>query len=163
MHKLHRLVPFNATICMPLDTTGTMSTSSSLGIVEHVGAKDTEISSKDKSTVRFDEKATDPEIVVELQDGGKRNRPLEYFRSFQDVFTMRNARETVAVLVKFGKFVGPGTIITVAYIDPDNFQTAVSSGAQFKYKLLFMVLVSNLIAIYLQVSGTNAVSRRGRF
>ncbi|PMD57066.1 natural resistance-associated macrophage protein [Hyaloscypha bicolor E] len=52
-------------------------------------------------------------------------------------------------MVKFGKFVGPGTIITVAYIDPDNFQTAVSSGAQLKYKLLFMVLISNLIAIYL--------------
>ncbi|PMD25338.1 natural resistance-associated macrophage protein [Hyaloscypha hepaticicola] len=75
---------------------------------------------------------------------------MEHFRSFQHVFTMHNAREAVAVLVKFGKFVGPGTIITVAYIDPDNFQTAVSSGAQFKYKLLFMVLVSNLIAIYLQ-------------
>ncbi|KAH8786113.1 NRAMP family [Hyaloscypha finlandica] len=55
-------------------------------------------------------------------------------------------------MVKFGKFVGPGTIITVAYIDPDNFQTAASSGAQFKYKLLFMVLISNLIAIYLQAS-----------
>lgn len=45
---------------------------------------------------------------------------------------------------------GPGTIISVAYIDPDNFQTAVSSGAQFKYKLLFMVLVSNIIAVFLQ-------------
>jgi len=139
---------------MPLNPTGTMSTLPNPGIVEHIGVKDTEIPSTDKSTVKFDEKATDTEIVVELQDGGKRNRPLDYFRSFQDVFTMHNAREAVAVLVKFGKFVGPGTIITVAYIDPDNFQTAVSSGAQFKYKLLFMVLVSNLIAIYLQVSHT---------
>jgi len=47
-----------------------------------------------------------------------------------------------------------GTIITVAYIDPDNYQTDVSSGAQFEYKLLFMMLVSNIIAIYLQVSHT---------
>ena len=131
-----------------------MSTSPNLGTVEHVGVENTEIPSKGKSTVTFDEKATDPAIVVELQDGGKRNRPLQYFRSFQDIFTMHNAREAVAVLVKFGKFMGPGTIITVAYIDPDYFQTAVSSGADFKYKLLFMVLVSNLIAIYLQVSPT---------
>lgn len=137
---------------MPLDTTGIMSTSPNPDIVEHVGSEDTEIPSKDKSKVTFDEKAADQEIVVELQDGGKRNRPLQYFRSFQDVFTMHNAREAVAILVKFGKFMDPGTIITVAYIDPDNFQTAVSSGARFKYKLLFMVLVSNLIAIYLQVS-----------
>jgi metal iron transporter len=55
-------------------------------------------------------------------------------------------------MVKFGKFMGPGTIISVAYIDPDNYQTAVSAGAEFQYKLLFMILLSNLIAIYLQVS-----------
>jgi metal iron transporter len=60
------------------------------------------------------------------------------------------------VLVKFGKFTGPGAIISVAYVDPDNFQTAVSSGVEFEYKLLFMVLVSNLIAIYLQVCAVPA-------
>jgi metal iron transporter len=130
-----------------------MSTLSNLDTVEQVVSEYSEADfSKDKPTIRFHEKAVDPEIVVELQDSGKRNRPLEYVRALQDVFTRRNAREAAAVMVKFGKFVGPGTIITVAYIDPDNFQTAVSSGAQFKYKLLFMVLISNLIAIYLQVS-----------
>jgi hypothetical protein len=51
----------------------------------------------------------------------------------------------------FFKFLGPGAIISVAYVDPDNYQTAISSGASFQYKLLFMILVSNLIAIYLQV------------
>jgi metal iron transporter len=131
----------------------TMSTLSNPDTVEQVVSEYSEADfSKDKPTIRFHEKAVDPEIVVELQDSGKRNRPLEYVRALRDVFTRRNAREAAAVMVKFGKFVGPGTIITVAYIDPDNFQTAVSSGAQFKYKLLFMVLISNLIAIYLQVS-----------
>lgn len=48
-------------------------------------------------------------------------------------------------------FLGPGAIISVAYVDPDNYQTAISSGASFQYKLLFMVLVSNIIAVYLQV------------
>jgi metal iron transporter len=131
----------------------TMSTLSNPDTVEQVVSKYSEADfSNDKPTIRFHEKAVDPEIVVELQDSGKRNRPLEYVRALRDIFTRRNAREAAAVMVKFGKFVGPGTIITVAYIDPDNFQTAVSSGAQFKYKLLFMVLISNLIAIYLQVS-----------
>ena len=131
----------------------TMSTLSNPDTVEQVVSEYSEADfSKDKPTIRFHEMAVDPEIVVELQDSGKRNRPLEYVRALQDVFTRRNAREAAAVMVKFGKFVGPGTIITVAYIDPDNVQTAVSSGAQFKYKLLFMVLISNLIAIYLQVS-----------
>ncbi|KUI59918.1 Manganese transporter SMF1 [Cytospora mali] len=52
--------------------------------------------------------------------------------------------------LKFLTFLGPGAVISVAYVDPDNYQTAVSSGASFEYKLLFMILVSNLIAIYLQ-------------
>ncbi|KAK3397002.1 natural resistance-associated macrophage protein-domain-containing protein [Sordaria brevicollis] len=51
---------------------------------------------------------------------------------------------------KFLKFLGPGAVISVAYVDPDNYQTAISAGAEFQYKLLFMVLVSNLIAIYIQ-------------
>jgi metal iron transporter len=112
----------------------------------------TESRLKEKSTVTFDEKTADTEYVVELQD--------EYIRSFRSIFKVHHAREAAAVMVKFGKFVGPGTIITVAYIDPDNFQTAVSSGAQFKYKLLFMVLVSNVIAIYLQVRWTMANVRK---
>ena|SRR5579862_1862333 len=63
-------------------------------------------------------------------------------------------QRTGAVLTKFAKFIGPGTIISVAYIDPDNFQTDVSSGVSFEFKLLFMVLLSNLIAIFLQVNST---------
>jgi metal iron transporter len=51
----------------------------------------------------------------------------------------------------FFKFLGPGAIISVAYVDPDNYQTAIASGSSFQYKLLFMVLVSNIIAIYVQV------------
>jgi len=51
----------------------------------------------------------------------------------------------------FLKFMGPGAIISVAYIDPDNFQTNIAAGASFQYKQLFMLLVSVLIAIYLQV------------
>ncbi|KAK3315215.1 natural resistance-associated macrophage protein-domain-containing protein [Apodospora peruviana] len=51
---------------------------------------------------------------------------------------------------RFLVFLGPGAVISVAYVDPDNYQTAISSGSEFQYKLLFMVLVSNLIAIYIQ-------------
>ena len=57
----------------------------------------------------------------------------------------------VGVLAKFARFFGPGMIITVAYIDPDNFQTSYSDGQGFGYEMLFMVLISLLMAIYLQV------------
>lgn len=51
---------------------------------------------------------------------------------------------------RFGQFVGPGFLIAVAYIDPGNYSTDVSAGAETKFALLFVVLMSNLFAIYLQ-------------
>ncbi|PMD57972.1 natural resistance-associated macrophage protein [Hyaloscypha bicolor E] len=51
-----------------------------------------------------------------------------------------------AVLLKFARFTGPGTLISVAYVDPDNFQTALDAGAQFQYKLLFIILLGVLMA-----------------
>jgi metal iron transporter len=54
------------------------------------------------------------------------------------------------ILVKYGKFMGPGFMISVAYIDPGNYATAVAAGATFRFRLLFMVLLSNIVAIFLQ-------------
>jgi hypothetical protein len=95
----------------------------------------------------LDEKPDSNVIITELPESQPKSQ-----RSIRDFFSVRTILQCGAILVKFGKFTGPGSIISVAYIDPDNFQTAISSGAQFQFKLLFMILVSNLIAIYLQVS-----------
>lgn len=54
------------------------------------------------------------------------------------------------VLAKYAKFVGPGVMISVAYIDPGNYSTAVAAGSTFRFKLLFMVFLSNIFAVYLQ-------------
>ena len=54
------------------------------------------------------------------------------------------------IIAKFCRFIGPGFMISVAYIDPGNYSTDVSAGAATKYKLLFIVLMSNLFAIVLQ-------------
>jgi len=54
------------------------------------------------------------------------------------------------VIFKYLKFVGPGFLISVAYIDPGNYATNVSAGASYRFKLLFMILLSNLFAIFLQ-------------
>lgn len=53
-------------------------------------------------------------------------------------------------VAKFGKFIGPGFMISVAYIDPGNYSTDVAAGAATKFKLLFIVMMSNLFAIVLQ-------------
>ncbi|KAL2071625.1 hypothetical protein VTL71DRAFT_12860 [Oculimacula yallundae] len=119
--------------------------------VEHASNFAPSSDMKDKSEIMYDEKTSNTEVVVEFQDTKRRQPHLgDYARKFGDAFSKQSIRKYAAVMVKFGKFVGPAGIISVAYIDPDNFQTSISSGVQFKFKLLFMVLISNLIAIFLQ-------------
>jgi hypothetical protein len=73
------------------------------------------------------------------------------FGKWNPFFHMPTLGRTGSVAWKLAKFYGPGAIVSVAYVDPDNYQTDIAVGAQFKYSLLFMVLLSNVIAVYLQV------------
>ena len=53
-------------------------------------------------------------------------------------------------LRKLIAFSGPGYLVAVGYMDPGNWATDLAGGAQFGYALLFVILVSNLMAILLQ-------------
>lgn len=53
-------------------------------------------------------------------------------------------------LRKYAKFIGPGLMVSVAYIDPGNYSTSVSAGASNQFSLLCVILMSNFIAIFLQ-------------
>lgn len=62
----------------------------------------------------------------------------------------RMFHRTLQIAIKYAKFVGPGVMISVAYIDPGNYATDVAAGATYRFKLLVMVMVSNIFAIFLQ-------------
>jgi manganese transport protein len=47
-------------------------------------------------------------------------------------------------------FLGPAFIACVAYIDPGNFATNISGGAEFGYSLLWVILLANLMAMLIQ-------------
>ena len=51
---------------------------------------------------------------------------------------------------KLWPFLGPAFIAAVAYVDPGNFATNISGGAQFGYLLLWVILTSNLMAMLIQ-------------
>jgi manganese transport protein len=51
---------------------------------------------------------------------------------------------------KFAAFAGPGFVISVGYMDPGNWATDLSAGAQYGYRLLIVVVAANLMAILLQ-------------
>src|SRR6202048_1888997 len=48
-------------------------------------------------------------------------------------------------------FVGPAFIASIAYVDPGNFATNIQGGARFGYLLLWVVLASNGIGMFIQV------------
>jgi manganese transport protein len=47
-------------------------------------------------------------------------------------------------------FAGPGYLVAVGYMDPGNWATDLGGGAKFGYKLLSVILLSNLMAMLLQ-------------
>lgn len=50
----------------------------------------------------------------------------------------------------FLKYVGPGLLVTVGFIDPGNWASNISSGADYGYSLLWMVTLSTIMLIILQ-------------
>ncbi|HNR19593.1 MAG TPA: Nramp family divalent metal transporter [Bacteroidia bacterium] len=51
---------------------------------------------------------------------------------------------------KFFAFLGPAYLVSVGYMDPGNWATDLAGGSQFGYSLLWVLLMSNLIALLLQ-------------
>ena len=50
----------------------------------------------------------------------------------------------------FLKYIGPGLLITVGFIDPGNWAANIAAGSQFGYMLLWVVTFATLTLIILQ-------------
>src|SRR5947199_6634022 len=57
---------------------------------------------------------------------------------------------TASLWRKLLAFSGPGFLVAVGYMDPGNWATDLAGGAKFGYALLFIVMLSNFMAILLQ-------------
>lgn len=51
---------------------------------------------------------------------------------------------------KIAKFAGPGLLVSVGYMDPGNWATAIEAGSRYGYTLLFVVVLSSFAAMVLQ-------------
>ena len=65
---------------------------------------------------------------------------------FRSIAVPRNA----TFLRRLLAFVGPGYLVAVGYMDPGNWATDISGGAVYNYRLLSVVLMSSLMAMFLQ-------------
>lgn len=67
-------------------------------------------------------------------------------------------------------FLGPAFVVSVAYMDPGNFGTNISGGSRFAYDLVWVILWSNIMAIFIQIlsaklgiaTGVNLADHCGR-
>lgn len=51
---------------------------------------------------------------------------------------------------KFLAFIGPAYLVSVGYMDPGNWATDLAGGAAFGYQLIWILLLSNIMAVLLQ-------------
>src|SRR5882672_7358881 len=64
-----------------------------------------------------------------------------------DVLEGKSGRSWHARLLPF---LGPAFIACVAYVDPGNFATNIQGGAEYGYLLVWVIVVSNLMAMLIQ-------------
>jgi manganese transport protein len=75
-----------------------------------------------------------------------KHRSLEGMHSSVEVPT-----HTAGFWRQYRAFAGPALLVSVGYMDPGNWATDLEGGASFKYGLLWVVALSSLMAIVLQV------------
>jgi manganese transport protein len=59
-------------------------------------------------------------------------------------------------------FLGPGYLVAVGYMDPGNWATSLAGGSRYGYALLFIALLSNIMAIVLQALCARLAIASGR-
>jgi len=59
-------------------------------------------------------------------------------------------------------FAGPGYLVAVGYMDPGNWATDLGGGSKFGYELLSVILISNLMAMFLQALSAKLGIATGR-
>ncbi len=89
-------------------------------------------------------------------------------RTSPDAVSLPEVHGSVAVPTGAGfwkkmlAFAGPGYLVAVGYMDPGNWATDIAGGARYGYALLFVVLVSNFLAVLLQALAARLGIASGR-
>ncbi|HZQ10144.1 MAG TPA: Nramp family divalent metal transporter [Anaerolineae bacterium] len=66
------------------------------------------------------------------------------------------------LLARILPFIGPAFIACIAYMDPGNFATNISAGAQYGYLLIWVIFASNLMAMLIQALSAKLGIATGR-
>ena len=70
--------------------------------------------------------------------------------SLSEVHRTITISPNASVLKRLFAFAGPAYLVSVGYMDPGNWATDLEGGARFGYSLIWVLLMSNLMAVLLQ-------------
>jgi len=77
-----------------------------------------------------------------------RNFNINFFHFLKDL--RRKDHKPVFGALDILKYIGPGLLVTVGFIDPGNWAANIASGSEFGYTLLWVITLSTLMLIVLQ-------------
>src|SRR3954471_21749901 len=86
--------------------------------------------------------------------------------SNNDKHSLANVHSSINPESKIGwkkvmAFLGPAYLVSVGYMDPGNWATDIAGGSAFGYRLIWVLLLSNMIALLLQSLSTRLGIVRG--
>src|SRR2546429_496512 len=108
---------------------------------------------------------TEPSVGSEAASGYPDS---SFRRHFGAVPSLPEAHRTVPFnastswVRKIWAFAGPGYLVAVGYMDPGNWATDIGGGSKFGYTLLSVIVLSNLMAMFLQALSAKLGIATGR-
>ena len=68
----------------------------------------------------------------------------------RNIFAQLSIRHPIKPNLEFIKYLGPGLLVTVGFIDPGNWASNLAAGAGYGYSLLWMVTLATIMLVILQ-------------
>jgi manganese transport protein len=87
---------------------------------------------------------------------------MKQHKSLEEVHGSIDTSTQQRVWKRFFLFAGPAFLVAVGYMDPGNWATDIAGGSKYGYSLLWVLLMSNLIALLLQTLSARLGIVRGR-
>jgi manganese transport protein len=78
------------------------------------------------------------------------NKEKDFDLSLREVHSSVDTTQSKSRFRKLFAFLGPAYLVSVGYMDPGNWATDIAGGSQFGYSLIWVLLMSNIIAVLLQ-------------
>lgn len=84
------------------------------------------------------------------------------YKSLDEVHASVDTTQAGTWRKRFWLYLGPAFLVAVGYMDPGNWATDIAGGSKYGYSLLWVLLMSNLIALLLQSLSARLGIVRGR-